>query len=626
MRLLALSLLFPLASVCAQDAPLSIASPDGKIKVSFSNEAAGLCYRVAFDNREALAPSRIGLTADGCDFGLNSTFGKPAIREIHETYAVLGGHAKAVNDARELTASVTSSRGEHGFLDVRVQDDGVAWRFRLPAKAKRKIGQEISEWRLPAASVIWMQPDLGSYEGVFDGAPLKSFAPPTWRHGGSTSEQGANVPLPVTAELPGGGYALLTEAAVVDFADSASHVTRDLSLRTYMHAQPGGWTTDSEVVQPWRVLVLARDLNALVNTDFIANLNPPPSPELAGASWIEPGRSTWQWWATGGPKFQEQSQWLDWTLKTGFEYYLIDEGWKGWKEKGLADWALLKQVTEEAAKRGVKLWIWINSKDVAEHSAVVDFLDKAAALGIVGVKIDFIPRASREWSNWYVDVLREAAHRHLMVDFHGATKPTGIDRTWPNEINRESVRGHEYHISRYQRVQPPHHDTVLPFTRFVIGHADYTPTVFEPCELKGYTWPHELAQAIVLSAPYLCYADHPKNYLANPAFDVMREISSTWDETRVLPGSVIGECAAFARRKGRDWFIGILNGGQKRSLRIALDFLGEGAFNATLLSEDPARDDGWTRVEKKVSAGENLNVDMRPSSGYVARLKAVAKP
>jgi alpha-glucosidase len=369
------------------------------------------------------------------------------------------------------------------------------------------------------------------------------------------------------------------------------------------------------------VLVLARDLNALVNTDFISNLNPPPGPEFSNADWIKPGRSTWQWWCSGGPKLNEQGQWLDWTRATGFDYYLIDEGWKNWKQGDLKDWALLQQVADEAKAKNVKLWIWLHSREVATHSALVEFMDKVAALGVVGVKIDFIPRCSRNWSNWYVDVLREAAKRKLMVDFHGATKPTGMERTWPNEVSRESVRGHEWHISRYNRVLPPSHDTVLPFTRYVIGHGDYTPTVFNPAELKGYTWPRELAQAIVFTSPYLCYADHPKNYLANPAFDVMKEIPSTWDETRVLPGSAIGECAAFARRKGKDWFIGVINGGQPKTLKVALDFLGTETYRATLLAEDSTKDDAFARTEKNLTAKETLTLSMRGSSGFVARLK-----
>lgn len=603
------------------ESALSFSSPDGKIKVELSNTADGLRYQVTMDGKEVLAPSRLGISADGQDLGLGTVWGKPVERNIKKTYPINGGHATARHEAREISLPLSSPALTAYTLDFQVQNDGVAWRFRLPAKLKRKVEPENSEWKLPPESIAWFQFDLGSYEGVFDGTPLKSLAAPAFRYGGSV-EPKLTVPLPITAELPGGGFALVTEAAIVDFADSATRVMPDASLRLFPHAQSGGWTTDQEVIQPWRVLVLARDLNTLVNTDFITNLNPPPIPELAKAAWIKPGNSSWQWWCSGGPKLEEQSQWLDWTKKAGFDYYLIDEGWKSWKKDDLEGWDLLKQVADEAKVKGVKLWIWMHSKEVADHASLVDFMKKTAALGIVGVKIDFIPRASREWSNWYVDVLREAAKQRLMVNFHGGTKPSGIERTWPNEMSRESVRGHEWHINRYNRVLPPHHDTVLPFTRYVIGHGDYTPTVFATEELKGYTWPRELAQAIVFTSPYLCYADHPKNYLANPALDILQKIPATWDETRVLPGSVIGECAALARRKGNDWFIAVMNGGQPKTLQISLDFLKAGNYQATLLGEDPLKDDAFLRSEKKVTAQEVLNITMRQASGYVVYLKS----
>lgn len=605
----------------SQATDFSFQSPGGNIQVDLKDGANGLTYEVRWNQKLVLAASRLDVRVDGKDLTPGAQWGKPVVQEIDEKYRWFGGHHLALHRARAVRLPFTTASGGPADLELRLQNDGVAWRFRVPAQKGRKVEQEMSEWKLPLDSMVWFQNDLGAYEGIFDGAPLKSLTPPAFRYGGSL-DQKMTIPLPLTAELPGGGYALLTEAAVYDFADSATRVMPDGSLRLFLQAQTGGWTTDQEVVQPWRVLVLATDLNALVNTDLVANLNPAASPELATADWIQPGTSSWQWWCSGGPKLEEQSQWLDWTVKCGFPYYLIDEGWKNWKSGDRSNWDLLKQVADEAKGKGVKLWIWINSKDVADHASLVAALEKTASLGIVGVKIDFIPRASREWSNWYVDVLREAARVHLMVDFHGATKPTGLERTWPNEVSRESVRGHEWHINRYNRVLPPHHDTILPFTRYVIGHGDYTPTVFNPTELKGYTWPRELAQAIVFTSPYLCYADHPKNYLENPAFDVMKDIPSTWDETRVLPGSAIGECVAFARRKDKDWFIGVINGGQARTLKLPLDFLSTGTYRTTLLAEDAGKNDAFVRSEKSLTSQDTLTVTLRGSSGFVARCKA----
>lgn len=154
----------------------------------------------------------------------------------------------------------------------------------------------------------------------------------------------------------------------------------------------------------------------------------------------------------------------------------------------------------------------------------------------------------------------------------------------------------------------------------MIGPGDYTPTVFNPKELRGYTWAHELAQAIVFTSPFLCYADHPQNYLTNSAVDVLKAIPPTWDETIVLPGSEIGKCAAFARRSGKQWFIGVLNGGEATTLDLPLDFLGRGKYQMIQLGDAPDRGDAWQREERTVRRGDSVRLVLRPGGGCVSQL------
>lgn len=490
----------------AHPAEIKIKSPDGKAVIVVT-DAGGLSYSVVFDGREVVNKSRFGIVADGVDLGAEVTLGKSASHTIRESYSMFGGHSQAVNNCRETTVSVQSASGEAYELDVRAYNDGVALRSRLVAKPGRKINGESTEWKMAGNPLAWFQTDFGSYEGIFQSSPLDDLS------------DGRKIPLPLTFTLPGGAYALITEANLLNYSDLGVQAAADHSLRAYFHAPSdrNGWTTDEAVVQPWRVTLLARDLNALVNSDLVRNLCPAAPPELAKAKWIQPGRSSWQWWSSGNPVYSDQHQWVDWTKDLGFEYYLVDDGWRNWKADGKDNWACLKDVCDYAKTRGVKIWLWVNSKEVPTPDRRTNLLDRAVAVGAVGVKIDFEPEANVRWVNWYDETLRDAADRHLMVDFHGANKPVGRERTWPNEVTRESIRGHEYHILRYRRTLPPQHDTILPFTRYVIGPGDYTPTVFNPKELRGYTWARELAQAIVFTSPFLCYADHPTNYLNNSA-------------------------------------------------------------------------------------------------------------
>lgn len=590
-------------------AEVKIISPDKK-NVIIVTDNGGLNYSVFFDGREVVSQSRFGIIADGVDLGADVKLGKTSSRKIDESYAMFGGHSEAKNNCRETTIAVRSAAGENYELDVRAYNDGVALRSRLAAKPGRKINGEATEWKLPGNPLAWFQPDPVNYEGIFQSSPLNDLS------------AGRKLPLPITFTLPGGGYALVTEANLLNYTDLGVQAGADHSLHGIFHTRSdaNGWTTDAAVVQPWRVTLLARDLNALVNSDIVRNLCPAAPPELTKAKWIQPGRSSWQWWSSGDPVYSDQHQWVDWTKQLGFEYYLVDEGWERWRDNGKDGWACLREVCDYAKTQGVKVWCWVNSNEVPDAARRTNFLDRAVAAGVVGVKIDFQPEANVRWVNWYDETLRDAAARHLMIDFHGADKPVGLERTWPNEITRESIRGHEYHILRYHRTLPPTHDTILPFTRFVIGPADYTPTVFNPKELRGFTWSRELAQAIVFTSPFLCYADHPTNYLNNPAFDVMRAIPSVWDETIVLPGSEIGKCAAFARRSDKQWFIGVINGGEATTLDLPLDFLGRGQYKMIQLGDAPDRDDAWQREEKSVTRKDHVKLTLRPGGGCVCQL------
>jgi len=237
------------------------------------------------------------------DLGADAKFGKTSSHRIRESNPMMGGHSRGENNCRETIVSVRSSGGESYELDVRAYNDGVALRSRLAAKPGRKINGEATEWRMAGNPLAWFQTDFGSYEGVFQSSALNDLS------------SGRNIPLPITFTLPGGGYALVTEANLLNYSDLGVQVSNDHSLRAYFHARSdrNGWTTDDAVVQPWRVTLLARDLNALANSDLVRNLCPAAPADLAKADWIQSGRSSWQWWSSGGPVYSQQHQWVDWT-------------------------------------------------------------------------------------------------------------------------------------------------------------------------------------------------------------------------------------------------------------------------------------------------------------------------
>ena len=582
--------------------PRVVASPDGKIRAELSAPGGVLEYRVLVDGRQVLAPSKIGIEAGGTEFGRDVTLGAAKSHKIDEHYRFFGAHAEAVNRANEATVSLRSHDQSY-FVDVHVANDGVGVRLRLPPRPGRHVQADRSTWMLEGDPSVWVGKLDNSYESPYHQTTLKNLG---------TGSFG----FPITARV-GDLYVTLTEALLKDYGDLAVKLGEDGALEGQLYADPQGWTTDDEVVQPWRVTIVVRNLTDLVNTTLVQNLNPPASAQLANADWIKPGRSAWQWLASGDPLEPEQHQWIDWTSKLGFEYYLIDEGWERWPDS----WQAVASNAAYAKTQNVKIWIWVHSRYVTDPQARKEFFRKAVEAGVAGVKIDFPPRCSRAIANWYFDTAKDAAEAHLMVDFHGANKPTGMDRTWPNVITREGVRGHEYQITRYHRVPQPDHDVILPFTRYIAGPGDYTPTVFTLSELMGNTWSHELAQAIVFNSPFLCFGGHPQSYLENPARDVLTAIAPAWDETRILNGSEPGKVVAEARRSGKQWFIAVINSADATTLDLPLDFLGSGSWNAVQLRDAKDRPDAWDRQDGKVTSKDHVELHLNPRGGFVGWLR-----
>ena len=353
---------------------IAVASPDGKVRAELTVTDGVLSYRVTADGKQVLGASKIGIEADDVELGEDVTLGAARVRRIDEQYRFFGAHATATNRANEAVIPA-QSHGESYFVDVHVANDGVAVRLRLPAKQGRKIQADRSTWALEGNPTMWVDKLDFGYESPYHATTLKGPGHgPVW--------------FSLTARV-GDLYVTLTEAVVKDYGELAVKVNADGALEGQLHADPRGWTTDDAVTQPWRVTIITRNLTDLVNTTLVQNLNPPADAQLVHADWIKPGRSAWQWLATGDPVEGEQNQWVDWTSQLGFEYYLIDEGWSKWKDS----WAAIASASAYGKTKNVKIWLWVHSQEVRDPQARKEFFRKAVEAGAVGVKIDFPPRA-----------------------------------------------------------------------------------------------------------------------------------------------------------------------------------------------------------------------------------------
>jgi alpha-glucosidase len=624
----------PIASTATQSPaasspglPLTIASPDTRIKFDLSLRSANrLAYRVTTKGRPVVDTSRLGIVVDGVNLGDGATvIGIERARQ-DERYRTRGVHSTATNRYNAATIALTHEpTGIRYSIEVRVFDDGVAFRYVVPTTgdaATMRTPDEGTVFNFPAGSTVWYHDLDGHYEGVHERKEIEDVAEGEW------------AAPPLTAQLPdGAGYASITEAGLRNYAGMVLQSDRRGGFAARLaHAAPASYpyrlrypaldvrrlelpaSTAGTITTPWRVVLIGPDLNTLVNSDIISNLSPPPDPALfpqgLDTPWIKTGRAVWRYLDGGDNTFEGIKNFSDMAGKLGFEYQVVEGIWRRWTDDQL------RELVSYSKDRRVGILLWVHSRDLQNAQARRALFQRLSGLGIVGVKIDFLDHEAKEVIDLYQAILHDTAEFRLMVDFHGANKPAGESRTWPNEVTREGVYGLEHRAQSWSR-----HDTTVPFTRYLAGHGDFTPVVFGD-RRRETSWPHQIATAAIFTSPLLIYGANPKSLLENPAVDVIKGLPSTWDETLVLPGSGIGELAAFARRKGDEWFIAVLNGPAARTLRVDLKFLGAGPYRSTLVRDDPD-DAAAERIERATLTRQgSMAITLRAGGGFIARLVA----
>jgi alpha-glucosidase len=601
----------------------SIASPDGKVKFQLLHGQSRLSYRVTFKNQPVIEASAIGISLDGVDLVQGSEAGKVERYRLNERYAWRGVHSQAVNRCNGAKLSLKHAKSNIAFtLEVRAFNDGVAFRFIVPGDGKLRVPDESTVFTLPAGSAVWYHDFEGHYEGIHARKEIAGVKAGEW------------AAPPLTIKLPNGaGYASTTEAALVNYAGMglqadgqrgfnlrlghAHHVSYPFRLRYAADVerlkQPAAIA--GTITTPWRVVMIGADLNALVNNDIVNHVSPPPDKTLFPAGiktdWLKPGRAVWKYLDGGENTLEEVKNFSLLAGQLGFEYQVVEGFWSRWSE------AQMREAVDFSRQRKVGLLFWKHSRDLRTPEARKQFFGLCQRIGVVGAKIDFFDHEAKEVIDLYQTLLREAAEHKLLVDFHGANKPAGEARTWPNEMTREGIYGLEHR--RTEAWAPI--NTVLPFTRMLAGHADYTAVHFGE-RRKETSWAHQIASAATFTSPLLIYGAHPKNLLANPAVEMIKSIPSVWDETIALPASEIGEIAAFARRSGSTWFLAIMNGSVAKTIKVPLAFLGGGKYQALLVRDRPDEAAAVKIENATLSRNDALTIEMRPGGGFIGRFSS----
>ncbi len=594
----------------AQQAATVIFSPDGNIAFKLTAQDKMLKYAVEYRKQPVIKPSLLGLVINGKLVGEDAVIKKNEQYKMNETFAQRGVHDKAINKYTQATIYIN---GDMPFvIEVKVFNDGVAFRYIFNNKDSSTVEKDNTEFVMPAGSIMWIQSNIKYYEGKY----FKAVS--------DTIKQGQLIGPPATIELPSNaGYVTITEGGLTDFAGMSLIAKGNNSFAANLS---GKTKKPGKIETPWRIIEIGKDLNTLANCDIISSVSPAYDNKLFpggyNTSWIKPGRSVWSWLAkTRLVTLQNMKHFSDLAAQLGFEYNLVDEGWSNWKDSinHKDNWDMIKELVDYSAARGVKIWVWKAYPDrkgitgIKEEKQRKAFFKKCKDIGIVGLKVDFFDNEAQDIIQFYQAALHDAAEYHLMMDFHGANKPTGETRTWPNEMTREAVRGLEN--------RPPYAYTnsIIPFTRYLAGHADFTPLHFGD-RLGETTWAHQVASMIVFTSPFLCLGADPQSILDNPCKEMIQSIPTTWDETIVLPQSKIGELVLFARRKGTAWFIAAMNGtNEPEKITLPLNFL-KGKYNFSSIQDDSNKQDSAVLKNITVLSGASITINLNANGGYVTRL------
>jgi len=565
-------------SAATRHDPWTVTSPDGALSARVGDHGGTLSISVRRHGRQVLATS----------LGPGSLHAAHARRDtIDESYATPAGKRREHElSARRLTITFPGGRR----LEVLAAGDGVAFR-------QANTRDSATAWRAPSGTRAWLQAYRRDYEGHYNPIALRA-------------AQAGDYGFPALLDTGAGTWALLTE----------SGLTREPAARlTVAKDHPGALAVTlpqgepAPATSPWRVAIVG-DLGMIVGSDLAESLGRPS--RIRDTSWIHPGRVAWSWWSdpdSPGDRARQRA-YVRAAAARGWQYVLLDAGW---------DPDSIPAIARYAAREGPRIMLWTAWDALRDPAQRERLFARWASWGVAGVKVDFLLSDSAARMGLDDDIARDAAWHRLVVVFHGSTIPRGIQRTWPNVLTMEAVRGAEYETSvgGHEAIDP-RHDVDLVFTRNVIGSMDYTPVTFS-ARNRDTTDAPRLALAVAFESGLVHFADSPESYAAHPqANQILDDVPTAWDDTRLLAGAPDRE-AIVARRAGQAWWIGSISATDAHEQRVSLSFLTPGRTYRLHL----VRDDGHGSLaveDRTVTSADRLAVAVDRHGGFVAELTPAA--
>ncbi len=589
----------------------TLKSPSGNLTVNLKNDENGrILFNVVEDGVKMLEDSAIGISSDLGDFSIGFSHKSTTKSEINETYKNLSGsYSTVVNHANTLTA--VFEKGAYLFtLEFRAYDDGFAYRYSIDAAdgSKKDIvfNKETGYFAVPDGSNTFSETILDSdLEGIWNYE--RSYHE-------STIEKCANTfrAFPVLFTPDDKHWMLLSEAELFNdsaYAGSAFYATADNNLRLCYAPKVRADGIESELgfTSPWRCGITG-NLATIAESSLIENVC--ERKDIADFSWVKPGVASWLWLSEGGAAsgdYDKLLEYLELSAEMGWDYILLDAGWQPSAPFEYYDW--FQTFLAYARKYKVGVWVWVHYSKLDEPNELA-VLKKWANDGIVGVKVDFFDSEDQDMLQIYKNIYDACAEAKLMLNMHGANKPTGERQYYPHVINREAVMGEEY--KQYQ----PFDLTCYAFTRGVLGPMDITPLVV-PGGTKVTTIAAQLAMFVHYETGCLTMASFADDYYNSEATRFFEDIPSSWDDLKFIDGYP-GDYSVLARRSSHNWYLsGITN--QARTVDVSFDFLEEGEeYEAYIYTDTTVKND--VRVQKlTVKAGDSFQFKMLSGGGFAVK-------
>lgn len=632
----ALVLLLHALTACAQQA--MVQSPNHKISVALVNDEAAkagswylkIMYLANGKVTEAVPRIDMGLVRNDQDFSNNLVLvktGKPLL--INEQYTALHGkRLNRTNTATELTAYFETPGKAKMNVIIRAWNDGVTFQYEFPEKqGSFIIKDERTTYSIPQQTMRWMEKWNTANEGLYMAMSDDKVQQQDWCYPAlfNTADKAC--------------WFLLHEADVNrDYCGTklSNTANRNAYKLTFPNPKDGNGQGDSlpSITLPWKSpwrVIMAGSLADIVASTLVEDVAAPAV--IKNTDWIRPGTVSWNYWSSnhGTKDYKIVTAFADLAARMNWPYTLLD-----WEWDVMGNGGTLEDAAKYILSKGVKPLIWYNSggkhtgvpatprdRMLTHENRVAEFT-KLKKLGFAGVKVDFFESEKQDMIKYYLDILEDAAQFEMMVYFHGCMVPRGWARTYPNLMTNEAVRGAEWYNNGPEFTgAAPEHNTILPFTRNVVGAMDYTPVTFTNSQFPHLTsYGHELALSVLFESALQHMADRPEGYDALPdaARDFLKTVPAAWDDTQLLDGFP-GREVIMARRKGNDWYLAGINAELRpKTKKIDFGFLKPGVKYKMTLIADGEHDKAFDIQQLAVDQSANIEVKLLRRGGFAASL------